>query len=80
MSRGHPSQQLFPLGLRGGGRGVQSILEMDFLAAHDLLVDLHCRCLLHQPLATIIHAEPCAQMTSLLTTLCQAKQFEALLQ
>ena len=58
----------------------QAILGMDFLAAHDLLVDPRRRCLLHQPSATAIHAEPCAQPTPSLTTLRQATQFEALLQ
>ncbi|MPC71137.1 hypothetical protein E2C01_065407 [Portunus trituberculatus] len=47
----------------------QVILGMDFLAAHDLLVDPHRRCLLHQPSATIIHAEPCVQPTMSVITL-----------
>ncbi|XP_045133333.1 uncharacterized protein LOC123517388 [Portunus trituberculatus] len=57
-----------------------AIREIDFLTAHDLLVDPRRRCLLHQALTTIIHAEPCAQLTPLLTILCQVMQFEALLQ
>ncbi|MPC75118.1 hypothetical protein E2C01_069504 [Portunus trituberculatus] len=58
----------------------QANLGMDFVAAHDLLFDPRRRCLLHQPSATIIHAEPCAQPTLSLRTLRQATQFEALLQ
>ncbi|MPC39815.1 hypothetical protein E2C01_033364 [Portunus trituberculatus] len=58
----------------------QAILGIDFLAIHDLLVDTRRRCLLHQPSATVIDVEPCAQPTLYLITLRQATQFEALLQ
>ncbi|MPC54795.1 hypothetical protein E2C01_048721 [Portunus trituberculatus] len=36
----------------------QAILGMNILAAHDPLVDPRRRCLLHQPLATVIHGSP----------------------
>lgn len=58
----------------------QAILGMDFLAAVDLLVDPRHRCLLHQPSATVVRAEPCLQPTPFLTTFYLATYFEALVQ
>ena len=58
----------------------QAILGIHFLSIHEFLVDSRHRCHLHQPPATIIHAEPFLQPKALLTILCQATQFQALLQ
>lgn len=50
-------------------------LGMNFLSVHNFLVALGCRCLLHQPSATVIHAEP---YSPLLITFRQATQIEIL--
>ncbi|KAK8389855.1 hypothetical protein O3P69_009094 [Scylla paramamosain] len=53
---------------------------MDFLAAHDLLVNPRRWRLRHQPSDTCIHAEPCAQPRPRLTAVRQTTRYEALLQ
>ena len=57
----------------------KAILGMDFLSAHDFLVDPRRRRLLHRPSDTFLHAEPCTQPTPLITTLRQPTQYEDIL-
>ena len=58
----------------------KAIVGMDFLSAHDLLLDSRRRCLLHQPSNTTIRAEPCSQLAPLVTNLRRVTQYDALLQ
>ena len=58
----------------------RAILGMDFLAAHDLLVDPRRRRLLHQPSGAVIQAEPCAQSPPRIVSLHRPTRYEALLQ
>ena len=58
----------------------KAILGMDFLSAHDFLVDPRRRRLFHRPSDTVLHAEPCKRSTPLITSLRQPTGYETLLQ
>lgn len=56
------------------------ILGVDFLTAHDLLIDPRGRRLVHRPSGTIISALPCGDLTPAITHLHQVSPYHLLLQ
>ena len=56
------------------------ILSVDFLAAHDLLIDPRRGRLLHRPTSSVIPTKSFVQTTPFLTYLCETDRYDALLE
>lgn len=52
---------------------------MDFLSAHDFLMNPRCKCTIHHPSVTVILADPYVHSLSLFSILRQVTQYEAIL-